>query len=274
MRSRDIPGWVTVRDDGSARSIFHRPGEDHWVGAARSFHEGSLKGLEKVRSARTSEVYRGALESVEGTYFFKRYLDRDRTDVLKNFFRSSRARRALLNDEQCSALGFHLPPSACLLEVYRGGLLRYCALVSRAIEEAPNLRDWLMNPELGLTGQRETKRMFLRAFAHELGAWHRAGLYHGDLRLSNVLARRDREAWTFYWLDNERNGRYARLPRRARVNNLMRVNFEPCSVSATDRMRFWKTYVEHTGLSKREAQAVLKGVTEKTYNRRKRYGWL
>lgn len=270
-------GWTRVSTRsacGAPLDVYHLPGEDSWVEHARNFFEGRLEGLVPVPSATTARVYRATIGPERKLYYLKRYLHRDRRDPFKAFFRASRARRALINEARCTALGFHLPRSVCLIEGHRWGVTTYCALITEAITNAPNVQAWISKDELGVARSREGKRAFLRLLARELGDWHARGLYHGDLRSSNILCRRSRVGFTFYWLDNERNRGYRALPLRRRIHNLMQINYEPFPISISDRLWFWKSYLETARLPTRLEGRVLDRVIKKTRRRWRKRGWL
>lgn len=267
-------GWVGVAADDQGLKVWHRVGETWWVDAVRRVRNGDLAGWQRVQSAGTSRVYRGQVDPAGGACFLKEYLDRDWLDPLKNLLRPSRARRALLNEEVCRSLGFHLPASRCLVEQTVRGRLVYCALVTDAVEQAPVLRDWLTRPQLGCAGHPAEFHRLLHALGRELGSWHAAGLHHGDLRLGNVLCRREGDAYRFFWLDNERNRKYRKLPLRLRVHNLMRINYEPVGVRGTDRLRAWHAYLETAGLSKDQERLLLRKVVDATMARRRRKGMI
>ncbi|MBN1270506.1 MAG: hypothetical protein JXB04_13030, partial [Kiritimatiellae bacterium] len=230
MNSKPIPGWNEVVVPGKTPAarlhMRYRPDTGDWSTWAPAYWEGRLPGLREISSSRHARVECAELPDDGPPCYFKRYFLRDWRDVLKHLFRPARARRALLAGEQVAALGFQVPPPLCLIEERRLGRTRASALITAAVENAPDVRAWLNRPELGLAGNRDRKRAFLRAFARDVGAWHKAGLYHGDMRLGNILARERDGDFTFVWLDNERTRRYARLPDSRRIRNLMQVNME------------------------------------------------
>jgi len=186
MKRSQIKGWVEAYSDEPGLRIYHRPGDEAWRSTAMAYYRGELEGLEDVASAKTAKVSAGRVDHVGGSCYFKRYLHRDRVDPVKDLFRDSRARRALINEQIATTLGFYLPTSLCLMERRRGGFLTYCALINQAIDGAHILRDWLTDPALGMTSAAARKDLLI-SFGHELGRWHAAGLHHGDLRLGNVL---------------------------------------------------------------------------------------
>ncbi len=273
MKRREIAGWTRSEHLGEGLTVYHRPSENYWTAIGAAFYREQLPGLVRVESARTARVYRGSVDAAGCACYFKSYLRRDWSDTVKDAFRASRAMRALMNEQMCGPLGFHLPRSLCLVEKIHGVGLTYCALINEAVEDAPTLRDWLTREDLGLVNDRAGKREMLCAFARELGAWHAAGLHHGDLRLGNVLCRKQEGVYTFYWLDNERNRTFDVLPLRLRVHNLMRINFEPCGVDQTDRLRFWNAYLETAKLRVEDRESALSRTISKTHVRRKKRGW-
>ena len=186
----------------------------------------------------------------------------------------SRAKRALIRGEEIQALGFSSPRVLCLIEERRAGFVRQSALITEAIHDASNIRDWLDRPELEVANSIRRKRQLLRAFGRAVGAWHEAGLYHGDMRTSNILCRTSKGEFTFFWLDNERSRKFALLPMRFRVHNLMQVNMERRGVTLMDRMRFWKAYLEETHISSNQQKRIIWKVIRKTKKRWKKRGWM
>jgi tRNA A-37 threonylcarbamoyl transferase component Bud32 len=94
---------------------------------------------------------------------------------------------------------------------------------------------------------------------------HAKGIFHGDLRLGNVLAGQEGDIWRFFLLDNERTRKFDRLPFGLRVKNLVQVNMvRKGNISYTDRMRFFREYCAETKISKKQSKSLAEKVVEKT----------
>ena len=260
-----LSDWVkVVKKTSQGRiTIHHKPGDARWVDTAVAYWENRLPGLEPVPASKFARVQR------RDGYFFKRYMVRGLHDAMKDWFRPSRARRALDCGEDIESLGFNAPRSVCLIEDGRES-----ALVTEAIENAPDFRAWLNKPELGVAASRKKKRVLLRAVAEHIATWHNAGLHHPDLRIGNLLCRQDSGVWRFFWLDNEAITRHGHLPERLRIHNLMQVNMERTGVTLADRMYFWHCYVEKAGIRERDQRRILRGVMDWTQKRWHERGWL
>ena len=71
-------------------------------------------------------------------------------------------------------------------------------------------------------------------------------LVHGDLRPNNVLVELGKQPYTFHLIDNERNKQYRNIPYKLIVKNLVQIGMlASIDISNTDRMRFYKCYLEH-----------------------------
>ena len=243
--------------------IHHRTGDDCWLDLVVAYWEGMLPDAQPVPSSKFARVHR------RGNLYFKRYLVRDWRDAVKNVFRASRARRALESGMMVASLGFHIPQPVCLIEGHGQS-----ALLTEAIADAPNVRDWLNKPEFGVAACRPRKRTLLRALAQEVAAWHNAGLHHADMRVGNILCRAEGGRWTLFWLDNEAVRHYARLPESQRVHNLMQINMEQFGVSLTDRLFFWKCYAAKAGISAAAGRRIIRRVMRYTQRRWRQRGWL
>lgn len=276
MRHEDLSDWsharLTPRRPGERIDVFFCRGSEDWVAWAQ---KGELFDASRAAIRSSPHARVDAVTLPAGTRAYaKRYFLRDWRDVIKHLIRPSRARRALRAGQAAARLGFAVPEPLCLLEVRRWGMLRESVLVARAVEQAPDVRAWLHRPQDGFNWTPARKRAFLRAFAREVAAWHSAGLFHGDLRLGNVLAEATPDGYRFIWLDNERTRRYRRLPLRRRVQNLVQINMERSGVSLSDRWRFWKAYSENAALSRAEQAKILRAVVRWTQARWKKRGWL
>jgi hypothetical protein len=276
--------WVsasTVVAAGGVRvvlSVRHRPGDERWIDLAALYWRGDLPGLERVRSSRAAVVERGSLEPGGRRCYFKRYLLRGPLDALKHGLRPSRAARALAGGELLARLGFGAPRTLCAVDARRFGLVVESALVTEALEDAPSADEWLSRPELRVAGSNAERRRFVEFFGREVGRCHAAGIYHGDMRLGNVLCRRQggtgesgAAEYRFFWLDNERTRRFARLPWRRRIQNLTQVNVRREGVTRGDRLRFWRAYVESARLPREFEGRAVREVLARTEARWRRW---
>ena len=111
-------------------------------------------------------------------------------------------------------------------------------------------------------------RELIRAFGRTIGRMHACNIFHGDLRLNNVLLRQDGGNCRFFFLDNERTKKFNKLPFRSRVKNLVQINTVPFGIfSRTDRMRFFREYCAQTGISKKDEKTMAATILRKTHRR-------
>jgi hypothetical protein len=199
-----------------------------------------------VPSAATSRVFRLAVEVGDRvvTLYHKDYLQRSFWDAVKHIVRPSRARRAFHASLMLAAEGFGVPEIVALGETHSGLLAKSCFLVTREVSQAERVVVLLAASPCTQTAlSLRARRDLLRTLGGMVGRMHQAGIVHGDLRLGNVLARRERDQWMLFLLDNERTRRWPRLPARLRLKNLVQVNMLTKGISATDRLRFFLAYI-------------------------------
>ena len=115
----------------------------------------------------------------------------------------------------------------------------------KEVEEAQQLSLHLSNNCQNLTKKViRNKRELIKAFGKTIGKMHALGIFHGDLRLGNILIRRIESGLQFFFLDNERTRKFSRLRGVLRLKNLVQVNMFRKGISNTDRLRFFKAYLE------------------------------
>ncbi len=263
-----------VDSDGGIRlRIAYPPGGESWRQDGPAYWHGTLAGLTPVRSSPHAVVLRGPVRRSGPVYYFKRYKLRGAGDTCKRLLRASRAQLALNGGALAARHGFHAPEPVCLIEARKGPFGFESALITLEISAAPTLRQLLKDRAYGLAGDYERKRALLRALGREVGAWHQAGLYHGDMRAGNILVRPTAGAWDFFWLDNERNRHFTSLPEKRRLRNLMQLAMESKAVSTTDSMRFWRAYAAAVGLPRRSEKQTLRRIIRWTRHRWQRRGW-
>jgi len=136
------------------------------------------------------------------------------------------------------------------------------------VEDAQKLSILLSNRCQNLTKEAlRDKRRLIKAFGQTIGKMHTAGVFHGDLRLGNILAKRDEAGWQFFFLDNERTQKFSKLPGKLRLKNLVQVNMFRKGISNTDRSRFLNAYLEENPIIVPARKSLVQKITAKT-NRR------
>ena len=256
---------VKKQSHGQLR-IFCQSADEKWINLAVSYWRGEITGLTRVKSSPYTIVHNGTV--MAQSCYFKRYLMRDTSDRIKHIIRHSRARRALANNEMIRSLGFRFPRSVCLIEKSIAGFVQESVLITEAIKDAPDVRYYI---DTLTAGSVRLRRQFLSSFGRAVGEMHSQGVHHGDMRVGNILCQFLHGEFVFYWLDNERTKRYATLPISRRINNLVQLNMVR-GLNLTDRMRFWKAYMEESCLPSHLEKKVIRVVINKTWKRLKKKG--
>jgi hypothetical protein len=73
----------------------------------------------------------------------------------------------------------------------------------------------------------------------------------------------------FYFVDNERNTLFKKIPRRLIRKNLVQINMlQSANVSRQDRLRFFRAYCEaYGGFNSAEQLALIREVQQRTVER-------
>lgn len=241
--------------------------------------------LTPVRSSDFSRVYRftTCFGNKERCVYFKQYLCRSALDFIKHLVRSSRARRAFTATLMLEKNGFEAPVVVAMGECKFSFLERENFLLTIEVEGAiqinqiiPESLEKLSEQELQVdsalcffnTMGTQDKRGLIRALGQTIGRMHAAGIFHGDLRLGNVLLRRETSGWHFFFIDNERTGKFRKLPARLRLKNLVQANMlRTRALSSTDRMRFFTAYLKENPSIASDRQEWMKNIIIKTTQR-------
>jgi serine/threonine protein kinase len=211
-------------------------------------------------------------EGQQKSYFLKIYHSTSKWEVVKDWFRDSKAVRFLKQGIALSEAGFLVPSVIAAGEKRRFGILNTAFVVTLGLDGAP-LPIFLSenygsrNPALILF----EKRAALQALARQIRRLHDLGFVHGDLVPSNIFVCRDRaKNLKFYLMDNDRTRRYPKwLPQSLWKRNLVQLNRLPLSsISLQDRIRFFREY----SATERPAELdrpLLQWLEKKTRQRRK-----
>ena len=143
-------------------------------------------------------------------------------------------------------------------------------MISEGIE-APGLGDYISKHWQRTSSVTEIseKRRLIQELGKKIGELHKNGICHGDLRANNILVQKSEGNIVFYFLDNERNAFYSKIPGRLIRKNLVQLNMiQSHHVTRQDRLRFFQAYCEAYGeLSPAEKSALIQRVQRRTAER-------
>jgi hypothetical protein len=224
----------------------------------------------KIPSSQYTNVFKCNFY-INGTrcpLYLKQYLCRSIWDFLKHFFRPSPAKRSfnasfmLQKNELCT------PIVIGLFERRIGPFLIDNLLLTKEVED--NELMWRCLTDMSRApckGALARKRNLIKRFGETVGQMHFRGIFHGDLRLGNVLVRQKNRDLQFFFLDNERTKKFKRLPARLRLKNLVQINMFREGITDTDRMRFFRKYCSRNIRDKKAIKVLAKNVLKKTERR-------
>jgi tRNA A-37 threonylcarbamoyl transferase component Bud32 len=221
----------------------------------RKYGDGSLKLLAQepdqiagrpdarmVKDSKTTTVVVAAQSA--GAVYIKRYNYQGLTYAAKDFFRSSRARRAWIAANSLRMRGIPVALPLAYLERRSWGVLRESYVLTEAIV-GDSVRDIFRRYDKQ-GSPLEEKRILLRELGALLKKMHASGVAHRDLKGNNIIAQKlaaRRHALHIVDFDGISLGP---VSRQRRVKNLARAA-EEChrhsSLTRTDRLRFLKAYL-------------------------------
>jgi len=224
----------------------------------------------KVPSSEYTNVFKCDV-CINGTVhslYLKQYICRSAWDFLKHLFRASPAKRSFRASIMLQNNGHDAPIVIGLFERRTGPFLIDNLLLTREVKNAKSIVQCLA--EMSRTLRQDTllrKRNLIECFGETVGQMHSKGIFHGDLRLGNVLVQQKEEAWRFFFIDNERTKKFRKLPARLRLKNLVQINMFQENISNMDRMRFYRKYCARNTKTKKAENALAKHVLKKTEHR-------
>jgi serine/threonine protein kinase len=226
--------------------------------------------LTPVRSSPFARVdkFSVTFDGFERNVYLKQYLDRSTWDFIKHLVRPSRAKRAFKATLMLERNGFEAPVVVAMGEYKSTFLERGNFLVTLEVEGAKQIYQFIPESSENLsTEQLRGKRKLIRAFGRTVGRMHAAGIFHGDLKLVNVLARQEENVWCFFFIDNERTTKFRNLPAWLRLKNLVQLNMFRGGISDTDHLRFFKAYLEENPSIASDRNIWARKITSKTAER-------
>jgi len=168
--------------------------------------------------------------------------------AFKNFFRSSRAKKAWKNAHVLLSRGILTPSPLVCAEKRTLHFLHHSLFITTWIDDALSL-DCYFEDNFGqaLTGDLlKGKWQFIAEAARYIKTIHNLRIAHGDLKAKNILVKTGDKQHHFFLLDLDSIGMKKSLPRRALIKDLARLNASFLTtrlLSRSDRMRFLITYL-------------------------------
>jgi len=230
----------------------------------------------RVPSSNYTHVFRLniSFNGVSHTLYLKKHLYRSTLDFVKHLFRPSRAKRAFNASLMLQKNGFDAPTVIGLFERCLGPFRTDNMLLVKGIEDSKPLYECISQfhnctAKKGL----QEKRRLITSFGETVGRMHAAGIFHGDLRLGNVLVQKNEGQWRFFFIDNERTKKFYHLPDSLRLKNLVQVNMFRYGISNTDRLRFFKAYLSINPCVQIRYSRWARKIIKKTNRRLRRKDW-
>ncbi len=236
---------------------------DQYAEEIRVLLDGELpSGWEWVASSANSVVARRLRAQ---PVYYKEFLRRSSLEGLKSFVRGSRCQRAIIKGNILRQRGFNSPVVYCW-----GKKGNRHFMISEGID-APGLGDYIRaHWQQSLSGEEiVVKRRFIKIFGKVIGELHKNGICHGDLQVNNMLVHESEGDVTFYFVDNERNCLFRKIPRRFIRKNLVQINMiQSPGITRQDRLRFLASYCEaYGGINAPEKAALIRTVQSRTAER-------
>jgi len=207
----------------------------------------SLHHSGRLGSSNNAEVWHF---TVNGRGFVcKEYLRRNPFEYLKAAVAGSRAKRAWDQGLLLMAKGIGTPAvqaygEKCFLSIPTRNFL-----ITDFLPQASGIYTFFRSfpSDSGRAEGMMRKRDIIRSLGSFVGEIHAAGIFHGDLRLDNILISVSPDSSpVFSLIDNERNRFFpGGIPSKFRQKNLTQLNMVvlPC-ITSTDRLRFFGAYLE------------------------------
>lgn len=215
----------------------------------------------KFQNSRTGE-----------SFYFKEFHNRGVKDRLKNVFRVTRSKKAFMAGHLLLENGF-LTPAPIMHGVEKTFcLIKKNFLVTREVPGERTYQYFEAHFQEPLSYETLSgKRALIEAAGHEIGRLHKTGIFHGDLRVGNIIINGTGSSARFFFIDNERTRYYKVIPKRKRLKNLVQLNMVLLSqIKRTDRLRFFNAYLmENPGLLP-DKKKVIRMIQNRTEKRRRK----
>ncbi len=222
-----------------------------------------------VKSSHYTTVLKFQNQKTGEIFYFKEFHDRCIKDKINKFFRRIRSKRAFRAGQLLLKNGFFTP-----LPVVYGTEKIFCFIKKNFLitKEVSGERTYqyfqkYFQPSFSAELLAE-KRALMYAAGHEIGRLHRMGIFHGDLRVGNIIINGKGSSAQFFFIDNERTRQYRVIPERKRVKNLVQLNMVLLpQITRTDRLRFFNTYIAENPMLSAQKKSIIRTILRITKKR-------
>jgi hypothetical protein len=240
FRKIKISGWqFELSDDFPA-------GFPSDIADITSFTDGQRSSFVKLPSSKFANVFKfdvyfkGRIHNL----ILKQYLNRSPFDILKNLLRPCRAEKAFKAGQMLKYHGLSSPDIVAAGKKTFVGITTRNFLITGQVKNSVSLYKML---DTNIS----QKQQLIGQFGQTVGRMHADNIFHGDLRLGNVLVKpvvslsnpKDGSRFVFIFLDNERTKKFKKLPKRLRLKNLVQICMSRDNISDSDRTNFLDAYL-------------------------------
>lgn len=198
-----------------------------------------------VKSSQITTVLRFENPENSEIFYFKEFHSRGLKDIIKNLFGYTRSKKDFMGGQLLLEHGF--PTPAPVLRGFEKSffLIRRNFFITKGV---PGERTYQYFKSLftrPLSAEMITeKRALLHVAGREIGRLHNAGIFHGDLRVGNMIINGRGSSAGIFFIDNERTQYSEVLPLKKRLKNLVQLNMVRLpQITGTDRLRVFNAYL-------------------------------
>lgn len=228
------------------------------------------KGGIPVKSSRFTTVLQFRHSQSGELFYCKDFHDRGIKDKIKNLFGFHRSRKAFRAGKILLQKGFLTPLPVMYGTEHTFFFMKKNFLITKEVPGERTYQYFQSRFQLPLSIEQYTeKRALISAAGKEIGRLHRHGIFHGDLRVGNIIINGTGSSVRLYFIDNERTRHYRNIPERKRFQNLVQLNMVLLpQITRTDRLRFLNAYLTETAalvLRRKEILRQIGKMTQKRY---------
>lgn len=202
-------------------------------------------------------------------FYFKEFHSRSMKDRFRNYFGVTRGKRDLRGGQLLLKHDFLAPVPVLHAVEKTFCVVRKDVLITRGVSGERTYQYFEKHFLMPLSAEMiAEKRALMYAAGHEIGKLHSKGIFHGDLRVGNIIINGKGSTAQFFFIDNERTKYYSVLPEKKRLKNLVQLNmvFLP-QIKMTDRLRFLTAYVTENPMLSSNKKELIRKVQQLTQKR-------